>query len=200
MRKGLLNAELQSNAVGKGFAWTDLGGLGVGYKTTKEICLGIRTSGKAGSGSWDDPFDGSTRTLVDAKLAEIAAMESTNVILRVRDGVFKRSSAIAFPSNTIIIGQGSKETFFLQDALPALVSTRRYSGSVIGGGLLGASHGVHVEGVTIDCNYFNLVDQLADNESLIIQGLNFGSGTLRDVVVYRSGGRLVDINGDPVAG
>lgn len=157
------NGAFGGNVNAAGYNLGTLGGLTIGYKTTKEICLGIRTSGKAGSGSWDDPFNVSSKALFDAKWAAILAAPAANYIIRLRDGSFPFGGCLVHgtenmiagmqiygegPGKTIIQGMGESHIFFG----------------------LGGNH--HIEGISFDCGYTRIGNPTGRYSAFNIGGAN----------------------------
>jgi hypothetical protein len=142
---------MDSDVDADGHSLTDLAGLSVGHKIVKEFCIGKRTaisgSRPAGHGSWEDPFDGTTKAQVDALIATAIAASGGSII-RFHPGSYEHSDFI-LPTGCELYGEGKDQTELLLS--PSVASTIVNFLHAIR-----SSAGVRVEGFTLNLNYLAL--------------------------------------------
>jgi hypothetical protein len=147
------NGIFDGDADAAGNKVTNLGGLVIGYKTTKEIWIGIRTSGKAGCGSKDDPFDGSSLSKMNTLLRNYAAISGS--VIHLMDGQFD-FSGLHYNGHTLspkcqIVGMGMGVTILKLSASVALTINSSMSG--ITGDSTVDGDGQYIGELTLDLNF-----------------------------------------------
>ena len=153
IENGILMDDVDAN----GMTIAVLGGLEVGYITKQEICVGIRTSGKVGSGSWDDPLHvADTVTLESIVSAHMTAKGIDVPIVRMREGEYLTNGDYGFHWSTqrALIGSGRRATFLKLN--PAIGPTINTGISVVGNDSLAPGDGMVFEDFTADCGYAEL--------------------------------------------
>ena len=145
-----------ADVTGDGRIFTGLGGMEIAYKTVRAVCIGKRTSGKTGSGSYDDPWAANSQSQFDAIMADVTKAAQTNTIIKVRDGEFLHTGQNAWylRAGSKLIGEGPGVTILKLDPsviTPSYGINGIHSDSGVDG------NGIHVEGLTIDLNYQNIV-------------------------------------------
>lgn len=175
---------MQSDMDGGGYVHNNLGGLKVEYKTIKEIWLGIRTGGKLGSGSKDDPFAAQTQLLHDAKLTEYAGVQ--NVIVRYHDGEFLTKGFYGWKP-TIgwrIVGNGKFNTSLKQ----VFLSGANTQFQVIGPANVSTDgDDIEIHDLTIDSNRTALISQYG-YANVNIGACGARSGLIQNVRSINAGG------------
>lgn len=152
------NGLFKGNVDAAGYTLGVLGGLSVGYKTTKEVCIGKRTSGKTGSGSYDDPFAANTKADFDAIMADTSKAAQAGTRIRLRDGEYLTSS-LHYGSRHLrarchFVGEGIGNTILKLD--PSVGSLLSGNMNVISSLNTVDGDGIYVADMTVDCNYTNL--------------------------------------------
>ena len=163
--------EFTGDVDGKGKLLSNLAGLQVGYLTSKELWIGIRSAGlrpsiPMGSGSRIDPLDASNAAKFDAILAARPAGSITHIL----DGEYQSYGTATnnIPASGRLYGAGMDAT-----VLKRAVDATNYHL------LQGTGSGIEVEGLTID-EQASVTSVIAS--PLTGVGLNiFGQGRIRNV-------------------
>jgi hypothetical protein len=143
----------------------------------QEVWVAIRSDNLPGSGTEDDPFNGTPQPQFDSVMNAIP----DNTIIHLGPGVFETYGAMTWrpKNNWTIAGAGIDQTTLLQTAIqPGRFQVIQGSGS---------AQNLVVSDVTVDCNYINLSPTLvaADKGIGAVSAIN---GHLDNVKVIHAGG------------
>ncbi len=143
-----------------------------------EVWIAFREDGYLGTGTQEDPYDGSTQARFDAVMNGI----SENTTIHLGPGIFETHGGMVWHprNNWTISGAGIDATILLQTAI--------YPGQfqVIAGAYI---RNLTVSDLTVDCNYINLSPTLNDPRKAI-GAICAVDGYFHDIKVIHAGGMI----------
>ncbi len=148
---------------------------------TKEVWIALRDDGRAGTGTAEDPFDGSTHTKFDALMAGFG----TYTTIHLEPGTFETNGWPAFDVKTgwRILGAGRDLT-----TIKLVHATDTYN-KVIGVTDLGTQgDDIEYADFTVDCNFDALHAATNTHSNFEIAAVEGRSGQIRNVHAIHFGG------------
>lgn len=127
----------------------------------KEVWIAIREDRKRGSGTAEDPFDGSTQAKFDALLHARSIANTTNITIHLGPGIFQTTGSKTWASGGFFVGPGWKiigvGMYNTTVQLSAYPSAAGANGTIVldTSNTLNAA-GAEVRDLTVDCNWSNL--------------------------------------------
>ncbi len=176
----------------------------------RTVDIAIRSDGNAGSGTPDDPYNGSTVELLDGLLSDFTRI-SKNMTIRFGPGVFQTRGGAGplhdtQPPEGVVgwlpqsgqkfIGSGIHQTILqlakVKMQKKPIVGTVFGQGiPIIGTGSLGDIEGIEISDMTLDCNASRLRD--ADGNPLLVAPYGIAFNLVSSVALRRV--RVINVNG-----